>query len=163
MPPTQMELLKAAQTVDNTIHAHRVKVNKAILDAGSLPAATPVPVSELQLVHEDDDPFNGNINNRKVAERVAATNRRIWMNNSEPTHMGDPAKAKADIERSKRINPDPVKASDNDPLPPIDLGNTPTPGSPAAVKGTKGNSAPPAPKEQTPAPTAPTWTPPTTA
>ena len=49
----------------------------------------------------NDDPFGGNINNRKVAERR--------LNDPHAAQISDPEKVRADIAKSKALNPDPVR------------------------------------------------------
>jgi hypothetical protein len=60
-----------------------------------------------------DDPFGGNVNNRKVAERIAGQSRIAFTNLSKPIHTGDPQKARRDIERSKTFTPDPVEETED--------------------------------------------------
>lgn len=147
MAPSLVALLAAAKDHDAKQQNHRVKINKAIIEAGNVESTPPTPVAELVLTtEEEDDPFQGNLNNRRVAERIAGTlTHRKYLNNSEPTHVGDPQKALADIERSKRINPDPPQPMKDEEMPAIVL--PPSPGSPAAVKAAQeaaGTAAAPA-------------------
>ena len=153
--PEIKDLLKAAQEFDAGQAAHTVKIGKALLAVPMQPAATIPPVHELSLIAEDEDPFAGNLNNRRVAERVASQNRTIYTNVHKIVHTGDPGKAARDVELSKKLNPDSVSASEQAELDAqksaAALRNKPkpTPGSPAAAKA-----------EATGEPTAPkTWTP----
>lgn len=130
---TLTDLLNVAAHHDAKIHGGFVKINKAIQQAGAVEAIPGIPASELKFDMDDDDPFNGNRNNRRVAARIAADHRTIhYLNNSMPTHIGDPKKAEADVAKSLAVDPDPVVLGDDAvvELPHIAL----TPGSPAAKK-----------------------------
>ncbi len=151
MPPTLTEMLKVAQGHDNNIHARHVKINKAIQEAGVIAVTSAVPVHELKLHDEDADPFNGNVNNRRVAARIARDMPRKSANHSEHFIIGNPDKAAQDVARSLAVNPDPVIPS-GDVLPDIQL--APTPGSPAAQRKAKDKQKP---KNASPA-APPTWT-----
>lgn len=134
MSPTTKELLEASKQHNNTLSLNAEQLKKAI--AGALttsvdPAIPGVHPSQLALTDPDEDPFNGNLNNRRVAERIAAQGNRVYTNASRPLHTGDPNKAAADIAKSKRINPDVIVESEEEPVP-VKL--PPTPGSPAAIK-----------------------------
>src|SRR4051812_7194661 len=130
---TLTDLLTVAAGHDAKVFAGHVKINKAIQQAGTVDVTPGIPAGELKFDMEDDDPFNGNRNNRRVAARIASEHRTVhYLNNSMPTHIGDPRKAEADVRRSLEVNPDPVVLDDDAPvsLPPVAL----TPGSPAAKK-----------------------------
>lgn len=136
--PTQNELLAAAAVVDAGINAHTIKIGKAILSVGSQEAAPVLPVHKLSLDNEDDDPFNGNVNNRKVAERIAAQNRTLYTNAHKIIHTGDPGKAARDVAKSKESNPDSLTSSELDEVANSELAanlkKVPSPGSPAATQ-----------------------------
>lgn len=114
----------------------------------------PIPATELDLEDHDADPFGGNINNRRVAERVAAQKSPEFLNFAIPTHGGDPNKAREDIQKSKAINPDPViPAGDGDEMLPVSVPTGPTPGSPAAEAANAPSAPlPPAPPDAPPMP-----------
>lgn len=102
MAPTQGELLEAANRINRKIAVQR---NPKMADSTVELAAPPHP-SELKITNDDEDPFNGNMNNRRVAERIANSKERKYLNNSQPIHTGDPNKAAADVAKSKAVNPD---------------------------------------------------------
>lgn len=124
MAHTQKDLLANAQRVDAGEFARGIKITKAMHAAAreSTPPAAFHPVHLLQL-EDQDDPFKGNLNNRRVAARIAA---------KREVTSGDPVKAAADVKKSLAILPDAVVPTGDD-LPPIVLA-APTPGSPAANK-----------------------------
>jgi hypothetical protein len=135
MPPTQKDLLAAAHKHDVERDAHLVKLNKAIIGVGAVEAApVPAPLAVVP-IDPDDDPFNGNQNNRRVAERVthAALHRQ-----NQPQPVVDPIDPLTHtvnaIKQSKRVNPDPVIDKDYDE--PVRVA-PPTPGSPAALAAAK--------------------------
>jgi hypothetical protein len=66
--------------------------------ASPTPGAHP---SKLNLSNDDVDPFGGNINNRNAAEHR--------LNDPHTAHSGDPEKVRADIAKSRALNPDPVR------------------------------------------------------
>ena len=132
-------LLEHAAAVDASINMHNVKIGKAILSVPPQETVKPPKPSELSLEHEDDDPFNGNVNNRKVAERIAAQNRTIYTNVHKIIHTGDPGKAARDVAKSKAINPDALTDNELEEAQAEETARKlrevkPTPGSPAAVK-----------------------------
>lgn len=113
MSPTTEELL-----------AHSNKVNRNIV-ARDMPEPTGVSLpdpdpAKAVLDDPDADPFAGNLNNRRVAERIAKGKTRKYLSNSMPTHLGDPNKAAADVAKSKAVNPTPPDV-DGENLPPIPL------------------------------------------
>jgi uncharacterized protein (DUF2267 family) len=135
----QKELLANAAAVDIAAQLHSVKIGKAILSVPPQPTVPPPPVHELTLIQEDDDPFNGNVNNRKVAERIAAQNRTIYTNVHKIVHTGDPGKAARDIEQSLRVNPDALSDAEKDEIANRELAAKlaeakPSAGSPAAQR-----------------------------
>lgn len=136
MKPDHANLLAVAQHHDSVIFGRNVKINKAIQQAGqqevTMPAAT-TPVQHIQL--EDEDPFNGNQNNRRVAARIAKMSKRKYLNNSEPTHIGDPEKAARDVARSLELNPETeLLSGDEQVMADLSPKLKPSPGSPAAQK-----------------------------
>lgn len=169
MAPQLTELLAEERRQRESVSVPFVQVKNGrvqLIDPNPAPLAVVPPASELKM-DDDGDPFNGNLNNRRVAERIASERKyKQYLNNSEPTHTGDPKKALDDIARSKALVPDPLVKTDDDPMPPIALPSLPTPGSPAAVKAaadkkttkvtTLGPPATPAPAASTP---PPTWKP----
>lgn len=138
--PTTKDMLATANQHDLTLTASDVKLGQA-LRAGTTAPTPGVPADELDLTMPHEDPFGGNINNRKVAERISRQTGRQYLNMALPTHTGDPHKAAKDIARSKEMNPDPVVSDENgDVLPEINLPvslKPPTAGSPAAVRAAK--------------------------
>lgn len=134
MAPTTQELINNAKLVDAALAGTQIQKNAAIAAAvklGSVEATPGLHPSKLSLDDPTADPFGGNINNRNVAERIAKADRRIFTNTSRPIHTGDPAKAAADIARSKAITPDPIIEPEQDAEP---VKVAPSPGSPAALK-----------------------------
>lgn len=129
MPPTQKELLKVAGEFENRTQQHRVKINKAVVEAGTIDITPGLPAEKLDLTltGDDDDPFYGNQNNRRVAERTAKTLRRV----SSVTPTDEHERVMADIAQSKKVNPDPVIEKDDE-FPALPF-MKPTPGSPAAL------------------------------
>lgn len=103
MSPNHGDLLAASNQVNARIAASENSPRPDVK------VATPPKVQDLKLVDEDVDPFNGNLNNRRVAERIAQTPGGVkqFLNNSLPSHIGDPTKAAADVAKSKSIIPDP--------------------------------------------------------
>lgn len=138
------EMLTVAQEHDAKINMGRVQVGKNtifIAGAGSQePPTMPDKDAKLTITDENEDPFSGNINNRKVAERIATSGRRVYTNAARPAHQGDPIKAAADIAKSKLLNPDPVVDNSDDE--PETITVKPTAGSPAAVKKVESTAAP---------------------
>lgn len=146
MSPTQLQLLENAKKQDLAQVANNAELHRALVQAIKTGGASPIAgnhPSELDLTDEDEDPFGGNTNNRRVAERIAATSTRIYSNTAKPIHMGDPTKARADIAKSKRVNPEVapiIEELDDATLPK----RTPSPGSPAAAKAADKAPAAPA-------------------
>lgn len=140
MLPTQQDLLDVAKTHDATIFAQQVNVVEAIKKAQQVDVTVGVATKDLNLTIDLDqhDPFGGNLNNRRVAARIAQMSSRSTPRGDTSTHTGDPEKAARDVEQSLKVLPDP-KIPSGDELPPINLtpAKTPTPGSPAASKGKK--------------------------
>lgn len=139
------EMINVMKEHDLTASSEKIATHAAALAVVKAGTTKPTPglhPSELTLIDEDEDPFNGNANNRRVAERIAAQGNRVYANNSRPIHTGDPAKARADIAKSKRLNPDVVPDADFEESVPA---RKPTPGSPAALKAENGaaTAAPP--------------------
>src|ERR1035437_7530643 len=131
--PSQKELLNVAQGHDAVVLGRYVTINKAIQQAGVIEVLPGIPSNELTLVDADEDPFLGNRNNRRVAARIAvAFKSKKFLNESHPTHVGDPEKAAADVEKSLALNPDPLEASP-DVLPELPA-LPPKAGSPAAKR-----------------------------
>lgn len=126
----------------NKVNANDMSNTEEVVRRQLEPSLPGLPANELKLDFEDEDPFGGNINNRRVAERIANEKGRVYLNHSAPSHLGDPSKARADIAKSKALNPDPV-ATDPDRLPPVVIPPmAPTAGSPAAKQAeelAKGN------------------------
>lgn len=135
MPHTLSDLLKVSAEHDAKIHARHVKINKAMQTAGEHDVTVGVPVHELTLMLEDEDPFNGNLNNRRVAARIARDGERISANHSHPVVMGNAEKARADVEKSLAVFPDPAIPNPDEEL--AADAPAPTPGSPAAKKAAK--------------------------
>lgn len=151
--PTQNDLLNVAKVHDATIYSRYIKINKAIQSAGVIETLPGTPTHELSLVDADEDPFMGNRNNRRVASRIAvAFKSKKFLNSSQPTHIGDPEKAAADVERSLELNPDPQVANPEvlPPLPSL----APSKGSPAEKKAAKKAAT-----DVAPAGAPPTWKP----
>jgi hypothetical protein len=131
MAPTQLELLANAQTVNEKIFGNRVKINKAVIEAG---AETPVfgpPASELKLNLSYEDPFNGNQNNRRVAENALRSKKFIQ---PKAVNTVDVAQTQKDIDVSKKLDPDVQAPIKDQPAEVLTLPSKPTPGSPAAIK-----------------------------
>lgn len=133
------DLLDVSRTIDAQLGNVQTQKVKAAVEAiakqnfgPSLPGVNP---ADLNLEDTDEDPFNGNVNNRKVAERIAAQRSRKYVNLAKPIHTGDPDKARKDIARSKAINPDPEKEDVKAEL--LTLTLVPSAGSPAAIKAAK--------------------------
>lgn len=131
MAPEIRDLLNVANLHDAATVANQVKLAKVIAAGAIVPTIAP-PVSELKLLEEDEDPFNGNINNRNVAKRIARMSGRKFLNTTQPTHIGDPNKAAADVAKSEKVNPDPT-VEDEDDDEPVNA-KPPSPNSPAAKK-----------------------------
>lgn len=129
--PTQVELMANANRIASLETAAQVKKNQAAAaSAGTVTPQPPTPLKDLVLIHPDEDPFNGNENNRNVARRIAKAGKRIFMNTAQPTHMGDPNKAAEDVAKSDKVNP-PLGAEEaHEPIKVV----PPAPGSPAAKK-----------------------------
>jgi hypothetical protein len=141
--PSQNQLLNVAKEHDVTIYGRYVQINKAIQDAGVITVLPGVPSHELTLVDADEDPFLGNRNNRRVAARIAvAFKSKKFLNQSNPTHVGDPEKAAADVERSLQLNPDP-QIADPEMLPALPA-LPPSVGSPASKKAAQKPAGAPA-------------------
>lgn len=125
---TQKELLHDSKNVDTVARDRMNRLALAVKDAADEmdESVEPTAIEDLQLDEPDSDPFNGNLNNRRVAARIA---RGIEVS------AGDPKKAKADVEQSLRVNPEPVIKT-GDEFPEIKLvgGREVTPGSPADLK-----------------------------
>jgi hypothetical protein len=91
--------------------ADSTRINRKIagekMPAVGVGRTLPEPPSASEISHEDPnaDPFGGNMNNKRVAERIAGETQRRYANNSHPFHMGDPRKAAADVARSNAVNP----------------------------------------------------------
>lgn len=136
MKPEHSNLLMVAQHHDAVIFGRNVKINKAIQQAGQQEVTMPAGTTSLQHIQvEDEDPFGGNANNRRVAARIAKMSKRKFLNNSEPTHVGDPEKAARDVARSLEVNPETeLLSGDEQVMLDVDKTLTPTPGSPAAQK-----------------------------
>lgn len=129
------KLLQVAQQHDANIFGRNVKINKAIQAAGQQEVTMPAESQPMvTIIMPDDDPFQGNLNNRRVAARIARATHRKFLNNSEPTHVGDPEKARKDVEQSLRVNPDSEILSQDEKVMNEVPKLTPTPGSPAAQK-----------------------------
>lgn len=143
MAPTLTELLDA----DEQYRQRVVRNNQIVADAiqaaaekaNTIQAVEPPHVTELYLPEHDGDPFNGNTNNRRVAARIARMPHSHRSKNHDPDHVfhgSNPDKARADVEQSLLVNPEPIIPSPDD-MPAIELASTntkPTPGSPAAKK-----------------------------
>jgi hypothetical protein len=133
-------MLKASQEVDDKINAHAVQQNKALADVGTLEAVKPHPIEELVLEDADADPFGGNHNNRRVADRISREYKeRKFLNSSAPTHTGDPEKAAADVAQSLRVTGQDINYGRTGDAPEVELPrqlNLPKPSqdSPAAKK-----------------------------
>lgn len=69
-------------------------------DKGSKPASIP-PTPGAMNFSNNDDPFGGDVNNRDVAERR--------LNDPNLIHASDKERVRANIAKSKALNPDPVK------------------------------------------------------
>jgi hypothetical protein len=142
MPPTHMELLKAAKDHDAKQTNVRVKINKAIIEAGAVEAAPLPPLTAVIPVDENDDPFNGNQNNRRVAERMIHGAMHRENQKTAVVDLVDPLthtqRTLADIQKSKRVDPDPLVERDVEI--PASLTLPPTPGSPAARKAALGKT-----------------------
>lgn len=143
MAPSHMELLNAAKEHDMRAQNQRVKINKAIIEAGAVEAAPLPPLSAFIPVDETEDPFNGNQNNRRVAERM--THSAKHRNVQAPLFVDDPVDPLTHtlnmIALSKKLDPDPVIEHDYD-EPVVML--PPTPGSPAAKAAELAAKTPPA-------------------
>lgn len=131
--PTLTEMLEVARNHDANIQSRNVKIGRAIQQAAHQEVTMPAPSKEAPLdLYVEEDPFGGNLNNRRVAARIARAAKRQFLNNSTPTHVGDPVKAAKDVELSLRLNPDSdLPSSDEQVM--IDS-KVPSPGSPAALK-----------------------------
>jgi hypothetical protein len=68
-------------------------------DKGSKPGSIP-PTAGAMNFSSNDDPYGGNVNNRGVSERRL---------NNHLIHASDTERVRADIAKSKALNPDPVK------------------------------------------------------
>lgn len=128
MRPTQKELLNEAKRFDTQSQLKMTDLAEKVVQL-SAQYDTPfntTPIEELQLTDPSADPFNGNLNNRRVAARIA---RRIEVT------TGDPIKAAEDVKKSLEVNPE-TAVKTGDELPELKLvsSRTPTPGSPAAAK-----------------------------
>lgn len=148
---THADLLRTANEHDAQIQSRNFKITNAMKHAGDQVATPGVPVHELSLDIEDEDPFNGNLNNRRVASRIAREGHTRTANHENivnPYQIGDAKKAREDVEKSLAVNPDPQVPSGDDAAvqePPV------TPGSPAARRrsgGRKAQSGKPAPTWQ---------------
>jgi hypothetical protein len=137
--PTLKDLLDVARVHDATIQSRNVKIGRAIQEAAHQEVTLPTFDNDKPLnLAIELDPFGGNRNNRKVAARIASEGKRRFLNNSTPTHTGDPAKAAADLKLSLQLNPEPeILSSDDDVLTQVTPAK-PSPGSPAALKQFKG-------------------------
>lgn len=116
--PDQKDLLAHSNQINRKLQAEAMPERKT--DAPVL--AVPPAAKDLKMTDDNEDPFNGNMNNRRVAERIANTpgKRKQFLNNSMPTHIGDPNKAAADVAKSQKVNP--VKPEDDpDKMPPLTL------------------------------------------
>lgn len=141
MPPTTQDMLKHANEVNATLASNTTEeVVKRVQGKSTLPAPEDLTVESLN--DPTEDPFGSNVNNRRVAKRIAAEKGRVYLNHSMPTHLGDPEKARKDIAKSEKLNPS-IESPDPDAMPPINFSAKPTPGSPAdkkaqeAAKGAK--------------------------
>lgn len=125
-----------SQAVDRLLTNRQVELNKAVaaaVTAGTSEVIQPVHPSKLVLIDENEDPFGGNINNRRVAERIMRQRGKNYGNTHIPTHTGDPSKAARDVAKSKEINPDPLGNSDEEATVEAKRETRlPAPGSPAA-------------------------------
>ena len=147
------DLLKVANEHDLARQANEVKMNRA----SGVVAPTPgLPVEQLHLIEEDADPFNGNLNNRRVAMRIAGLKRRTFLNDSQPTHIGDPNKAASDVKKSLSVLPEPeggeAEGSAKPAALPASFLRPPTAGSPAAKAVTGKEPAKAASSTQAPPP-----------
>lgn len=161
MAPSHLELLNAAKAYDMIAQNQRVKINKAVIEAGAVEAAPLPPLNAIIPFDESEDPFNGNQNNRRVAERMmhAAKHRNI----QAPLFEDDPVDPLTHtlkmIALSKKLDPDPTIESDDD-EPVVVL--PPTPGSPAAKAAelaAKATATPATVSGGTAAVVTPTWKP----
>lgn len=151
------ELLAVSRLHNAAISTSQIEKTVAAITAASkivAPALPGAPISELNLVNENEDPFGGNINNRKVAKRISEQSRRMYTNHSLPIHTGDPVKAAEDIARSERLNPEVIAEPEEDVEKPAKQ-RKPTPGSPAALKA----AVPVAPVAAVPSVAPPAWKP----
>lgn len=145
MPPTVQEMLKHHNEVNAQIQSNMEVVTKRQVE----PSKPGEPVTVESLTDPTADPFGGNVNNRRVAKRIALEKRRVYLNHSMPSHLGDPDKARKDIALSEKLNPEVDLSADDEKMPEIKLPPTPpTPGSPAAKKAAAAQSAAPAPPWQ---------------
>lgn len=163
--PTLQQMLEMSRNIDVQIGSVQQRKTMAAVEALSktnfgpgLPGAMP---NEIAIADSDEDPFGGNVNNRKVAERIAGQTKRKYTNIAHPIHTGDPDKARKDIARSKSLLPDPAEEKDED-VAPAKL-PTPTAGSPAAKRAAEAAAKPPVIEPLAAAPATstapPTWKP----
>jgi hypothetical protein len=151
MAHTHSDLLRVANEHDAQLQSRSFKITNAMKHAGEQVATPGVPVHELKMDIEDEDPFNGNLNNRRVAARIARQGHILTANHENtvnPYQIGDAKKAHEDVQKSLAVNPDPQVPSGDDAAvqePPV------TPGSPAARRRSGGRKAAQASKA------APTW------
>jgi hypothetical protein len=129
------DLLKVAKEHDAKIFARQVKINKALKEAGEVDVTVGPSAEDLNLtgLEQTHDPFNGNLNNRRVAARIATEPDHVSGNTVHRVFMSNREKAAADVAKSLAVLPDPVVPTGDD-LPPVVLTKQPTPGSPAATK-----------------------------
>jgi GDP-D-mannose dehydratase len=132
----QGKLLDASKVIDANLGNSQTKrvvdALKVLANQSYGPGSPGVHPEELDLSSQVEDPFGGNTNNRKVAERISKLDRRMFTHNNRPIHMGDPSKAKADVALSKQLNPEVViEEEDPEVVKPTII---PSPGSPAALK-----------------------------
>lgn len=102
---TQKNMLDVANQHDLAQRGREVKLGKTIISvpAEKLPAIPPAHELELNET-ETKDPFGGNQNNLRVAERVASEQKQ-WFNAHPVPHKGDPVKAAHDVALSRSLNP----------------------------------------------------------
>jgi hypothetical protein len=149
MAHTHADLLRTANEHDAQLQSRDFKITRAMKHAGEQVATPGLPVHELKMDIEDEDPFNGNLNNRRVAARIARQGHVTTANHENtvnPYQLGDAKKAHEDVQKSLAVNPDAQVPSGDDAAV---QEPTPTPGSPAAKR--RGRAAKP--QANTPAPT----------
>jgi hypothetical protein len=77
-------------------------------------AAAPAPIKP-GLFDIDDDPFNGNLNNRRVAQRIADGDKNQVPSTANGPVVGNPVKAAADVAKSQVVTPEPPKEDESAP------------------------------------------------